>query len=1679
MSAPDLVTLLRDRACRQPEAIAYIFDDGAGDERPVTYAWLDLRARAVAAAIAARGVGPGERALLMFAPGPDYVTGFFGCLYAGVIAVPVYPPEDARGLERVGGVWADCSPVLILSTSDIEAVAGIDLPWLSTDAVDDVTGGQWVPPDTSPQTIAFLQYTSGSTANPKGVMVTHANLIHNSSVICGALDLGPHSIGMSWLPPYHDMGLIGGILQPLYGGFPCVLMSPRAFLRDPVRWLSAISRHRATISAAPDFAYAECLRRIAPTQRAGLDLSTWEHALVGAEPVRPDTLRTFTSAFGECGFRPTAWYPCYGLAEATLFVTGGEPGAPPATLDTLTGCGFARSPDAVTIVKAAGEGTGEEDGEIWVSGPTVAAGYWGGDDPSSPVFGCVLEGDDRRWLRTGDLGFVRDGQLYITGRVKDVIVVRGRNHHPQDIELTAERAHPRLRPHRGAAFAAAESVVLVHEVTRDFRDEEADAVVAAIRAAVLAAHGISLRDVVLVRGGTVPRTSSGKVRRAACRSLYLEGALGPAVAEPAVPVAPLAAPPLIDLVARVLGVDAAQVSASDTLVGLGLDSVSAIALQAALQDELGITVGLDHMLGCTVADLFMRGPQVCAPAASARPHSKAEPTGNAASASGAETPEAGIPEDGEPVASFGQERLWLLHRADPKSSAYNIGAVLKLYGRLDRARLLECLREVQRRHGSLRTTFILDDEGTLRQRVAPEPALSLRADVAGPFDLEAAPPVRVALLRVSDVEHHLLVAAHHIVADAASLEIILGDLAALYRGGQLAPAPQYAGWASAERARLTPSGLAGDLAYWRDRLRGVEPLRLLGPTPPAVDTGSAHRVALELPTARLREFARAHSCTPFMVVVAAFSAVLVRWSGQPEAVVATPLSGRDRPDSAGVVGFVTNTVALRVAAHPGLTVRELVANARAVCLEAYARGGVPFEKVIEAVRPARSTGLAPLAQAMLALRRRPGGVALDDDLTCEAYEIASDDTQFDVAVHLTEEGDCLTGFAWARAGLLSADDLDRLAQGLAVLLEAMLDDPGHRIGRLPIQRAAQMPQGPVTGSSGLCLHELFERQADRAPANIAVIYDGKAVTYGQLESRANRLANRLLAAGVGVEDLVGICVPRSPEMVVALLAVLKAGAAYVPLDPDYPPARLAFMVKDVGARIVLATGQTISSGLLDDGPLNGGVAQLIDVEESPRQWSPERPNVAVRPDNLAYVIYTSGSTGLPKGVMNAHRGVVNRIEWGQRHFGLDVDEAVLQKTPLGFDVSGWELYWPLSVGAKLVVARPGGHRDPEYLSAVIRAERVTTVQFVPSMLDVFLTQPTAPDCAAVLRQVVCSGEALSPALVNAFHERLPGVRLFNLYGPTEAAIEVTASECAPGTTRVTIGHAIDNARIHVLEPSGMPTPIGVAGELHIGGLPVARGYWRRPGLTAQRFVPDPFGHGTRLYRSGDLARVCPDGAIDYLGRLDHQVKIRGVRVELGEVEAALCRYPGVRAAAVDARQASAGGQRLIGYLVCEGPPPSAAQLREHLAEQLPQAMIPSAYLVVPSLPMTPSGKLDRAALPDPRGRASAADYAPPANRIEEILSEIWAQVLGADRVGVNDDFFELGGHSLLATKVLARVRAAFGVEPPLAELLAGRLTVRGMAELVAVGQLTATDADEILALIAEIDAQPAVEADRG
>ncbi|ADJ47972.1 non-ribosomal peptide synthetase [Amycolatopsis mediterranei S699] len=1674
MNRGTLVDLLRRRAEDTPDRTAFEFP-GDGDRLVVDYRDLDRRARGVAAVLHDRGLA-GERAVLLYPPGIDYVAGFFGCLYAGVVAVPVYLPTGARGAARMLDVAADAGARVLLSTAatrdalapSMSTMEGPD--WLLADDIGDAPGFDG--PGPGPDDLAFLQYTSGSTGTPKGVRVRHANLMANLSEIGRLLGAGAGSHAVSWLPPYHDMGLIGGILQPVHGGFPCTLLSPAAFLRAPVRWLAEISRSRATFTAAPDFGYRECVRRISETDRAGLDLSSLRHALVGAEPVRRATLDEFTRAFAGAGFRRSAFHPCYGLAEATLLVTGGSRPDGPAVVEvgraelaegtvlldppaghpavTLTGCGWATGEDLV-VVDAEPGGVGE----ICVSGPSVTDGYHGRPAETAARFGAELPGHPaRRFLRTGDLGFSLAGQLYVTGRVTDLMVLRGRNHYPEDIEQTAERAHPALRPGRTVAFSVDdgddEHLVLVHEVAAGTTPETADAVRAAVRAAIVTEHGVTPREVALVRQGAIARTTSGKVRRAATKANWLEGALTPVAGarEASVPGADVrhatataatvataaeSDDRLASIVAGVLDLD--PVPAAEPLVGLGLDSLRAVRLAEAVAEAFGAEIPTPRLLdGLTLTGLraLLAEPPRVRPATVDISPSRA------------------------------QEAMWLLDSMGA-GAAYHVHGGVRLTGPLDPDRLARCLDGLLARHPSLRTTFAPDADGTLVTTVRPPGPLPLRrlteADDAeralhdlatAPFDLAAGPLVRAVLIRRRE-DWYLGIAAHHVVVDGWSLGVLLRELGEAYRGTPL-PAVR----------PVPPRHWDGsDAAFWRATLDGARPLDLPldAPARPAWRGGTVDLGLDAAATARLTEYGAARQATPFMVLLTALGVVAARWSGQDDFVLGAAAANRDHTN-ADAVGLFVNVLPLRLDTAGAPAFDDLLGRVRARGLAAQRHQAVPLDEIVRLLDPDRSDGRAPLVRAVLALQNVPLQPWQVGDVRAEAFELPAPGAQFELSVHLTQQADGGLAGHLTHADLFSGPAARRFADAFTHVLRTVADLDGVPVDDVPLLDESERARitGHLSGARtapaapGL-LHELFERQADADPHAPAVVGD-RALGYGELDAEANRLAWLLRERGVGPERTVAVCLPRSADLVVALLAVLKAGGCYVPLDPANPTARLAGQLRDVRPVVVLTDREL-------PGHITVGVGDAA-------AYPAHRPEPAAVPGNLVYAIHTSGTTGRPKAVMNEHAGLVNRIRWMQAEYGLTAGERVLHKTPIGFDVAGWELFWPLSAGATVVLARPDGHRDAAYLAALIRESGVSTCHFVPSMLRAFVEEPAVAGCAATLRRVVCSGEELPPSTVTRLRALLPDVAVHNLYGPTEAAIDVTAVEITPGhetRPRLPIGHPITGARLYVLDPRGAPVPVGVPGELFIGGVQVARGYLGRPALTAERFVPDPFEPGGRLYRTGDRARWTTGGALEFLGRLDQQVKIRGVRIEPAEVEAALAGYPGVTAAAVDARPGPDGEPRLVAYLVGVDDAPDSA-VRAFLGELLPPAAVPSAFVRLPALPTGRTGKLDRSALPEPA--VVQATGTAPRDPVEQVLAGIWAEVLGLPSVSVTSGFFELGGHSLLATRIVARVRREFGVELSAADLLGGGSTVADLAAVVRAAQLEQADPDELRRALEEL-----------
>ncbi|HEY0365756.1 MAG TPA: amino acid adenylation domain-containing protein, partial [Pyrinomonadaceae bacterium] len=1034
--------------------------------------------------------------------------------------------------------------------------------------------------------------------------------------------------------------------------------------------------------------------------------------------------------------------------------------------------------------------------------------------------------------------------------------------------------------------------------------------------------------------------------------------------------------------------------------------------------------------------------------------------------------------------SFGQQRLWFLDQLDPGNAAYNIPAAIRLNGPLNVSALEHSLNALVQRHETLRTTFAVVDGQPVQviheaERMALQVidlhdlnaneregrAFQLAADEARrSFNISIEPPFRAQLLRLNENDHVILVSMHHIASDLFSRMILVREIVALYRAfdrndpSPLAELPiQYADYALWQLEWLQGEVLDRQLGYWKDQLEGaaaVLELPLDRPRPTVQSyrgAGVSFTPAIEL-TRALRDLARAEGVTLFMLLMAVFQTLLFRYSSQSHITVGTPVAGRTRSETEGLIGFFINTLVLRTDFSGDPTFLELLRRVREVALGAFAHQDVPFEKLVEELKVERSLSHTPLFQVMLDLQTVQSNDFNFSDLTITPLAAEQPTAKFDLNFSLVETDENLSGVLEYSTDLFEAETVARMLRHFEQLLAEVVRDPQRRISRLRLLDEAERREVLVEWNQTTtefpqlrCLHRLIEQQVEHTPEATAVIYGEDRVSYRELNARANQLAHYLRTLGVSADDVVGVMMHRSIDMVVTLLGILKAGGAYLPLDPEYPRQRLSYMIEDAEPRLLL-TQEHLRSLLPVD-----TAAWCVDSEWDRAAGLPrDNPHVTVGLDHLAYVIYTSGSTGLPKAAMNTHGAIGNRLLWMQSAYQLTCGDRVLQKTPFSFDVSVWEFFWPLLAGAQLVMAEPGGHQDPAHLVNLITARQVTTLHFVPSMLQVFLEQSELENCVS-LKRVICSGEALPFNLQQKFQRRL-SAELHNLYGPTEAAVDVTAWACEREHERATvpIGGPIANVQIHLLDEAMEPAPIGVAGELYIGGVGLARGYLRRPELTAERFVPNPFStsKGARLYRTGDRARYLSDGNIEFLGRLDQQVKIRGFRIELEEIESVLSTLQGVREC-VCMVQAEAGSseRRLIAYVVGDA---ELDQMQRHLEERVPPYMVPSLIIKLDGMPLTPNGKIDRRALPAPEGTVQARveqEYERPRTTTEEVVAAIWAEVLRVQRVGRRDNFFDLGGHSLLATQVMTRLREAFKLDLPLRAIFE-RPTVTGFAERV-------------------------------
>lgn len=1781
---PDLRTLVdiaRFRALVTPDLLAYTFlTDGETAEANLSFQQLDIRARSIAARLQERG-GEGQRVLLVFDPGLDYVAAILGCFYAGAIAVPVYPPDPfrlARTLPRLRAVVNNAEAGLLLSTREVLGEPGSGL-WeicgdgtLPLETIPLEQAGDWRPLSSDPRRVALLQYTSGSTGDARGVTLTHANLMHNFQALYGLIHV-PGAVGVHWLPPYHDMGLIGGILLPFYAGRRTVLMSPLSFMQKPLRWLEAIHRYRGTTTGGPNFAYELCVRKIKPEECEGLDLSCWQVAVNGAEPVRPDTLSRFAEKFAPFGFRAEAHMPAYGMAETTLIISAAPIAKKPTVRSfhaqaleanvvqpvradhpqarRIVSCGVLAQDTEVRIVdpetlRALKPG---HVGEIWLRSPSIGQGYWNRPEETERVFRAALPDhalpDDTggEYLRTGDLGFLDEDELYVVGRLKELIILGGRNFYPHDIERAVQEVHPALKQDGGAAFSVEvndeEQLVLVLEVVRP-RRYDLDEVLTAVRRALAEQFDLAAHAVLLIPSGSLPKTSSGKTRRRQCRDDFLAGRLNVLRAWQANPSegraggGPTAFDPpntrterrLAELWRALLGLE--QVDRRADFFGLGAQSLRVAQLLTRISAEFGVEVPMRRLFDQpTLAGMAEAIDEALTTAAEGNGHAPRADASPIPRTEGA----------GPHPLSFSQQRLWFLEQIGDNGPAAHVPVTLRLAGPVDARALEAALHDLGKRHEMLRARFF-EQDGLPMQEIVPHAPVALeRHDLSGrpdaepspaakqlqaawiaqPFDLAQAPLWRAALMTLSEQEHELLLALHHLICDGWSLDVLLRDLETAYTARRRGQAPEwreaparyvdYVRWRQDGRSEERQQA---ELAWWRRRLEGApQTLELPADRPRTTETSpQPASLSRRLPPAlriAMEQLARTKGATPFMVHLAAFQTLLARYTGRDDLCVGTAVAGRLRAEWENTVGCFINTVALRGDLSGDPAFAELLGRTREAVLEDLQHADAPFEKVVEAVQPQRRPGAAPLVQAMF-LFQTPLDTAraLGEAKIVAAGSDYSGLTVFDLSLVLEPRGEELEASLVYDERQFDAATIEAMIDAYLAALEQIAADPATRLTDLPIPaprerqllvedwNATKRDLPPVTG-----FHELFELQAKQRPEAPAIEFGASVWTYRELNDRAERIARALRGCGVGVDTPVGVHLSRSPELVATLLGIAKAGGAYVPLDPDYPAARLELMIRDCAMPALIS--ETALAARLPESSVRIFLLEELTAEKASEHEtvSSEGTDAAGRDgghanplageDRLAYIIYTSGSTGTPKGVMVPQRAVVNFLASMAEAPGLSADDTMLAVTTVSFDIAVLELFLPLTVGAKIVLADRQTATEGTALAELIAERGVNAMQATPATYRMLLTAGWRPRPGMKL---LVGGEALTgdlaAQLLAAQSEPRSQVELWNMYGPTETTVWSTIHRVTHADDPISIGRPIGNTQVYVVDPYGKLVPRGAAGELWIGGAGVARGYWGRPELTGERFVADRFSrsmnhegsslsagagangngkpdaghaappHGTALYKTGDLVRWRRDGMLEFLGRADTQVKIRGFRIELGEIEAALTAHPQVKEAAVTAPADATGERRLVAYYAARETDATGAaskiaadELRRFLGQSLAPHMIPTAFVPLPALPHTPAGKIDRRALPAPEGEAFAvsAPYVAPRTPLEEEIAAAWREVLGVERVGVEDSFFELGGHSLLAARLFSRLRDRLQIDLPLREFYQ-RPTVAAIAEAI-------------------------------
>lgn len=1656
-----LAEVISVRASDTPDQAAI----SAPDRRWLTYGQLHGQVQSVVRQLNSIGIGRNDRVAIDLPNGPELAVAVLA-VSATATSAPFNPGYreaefefflndiGANALIVQGGVdsparivaQARGTPVIeLMPDTNREAGLFTLIPASSQDGRRAELAG--------PDDAALILHTSGTTSRPKRVPLTHSNLLASAANIAACLELTKEDVCFNVMPLFHIHGLVGAFFSSLVAGAR-IVFSPEF---NAPRFLDALIECQATWYTAVPTMHQAILEHV-KKRHEGDALSSLRFIRSSSAPL-PANITTELEAFFQVPV-----IEAYGMTEASHQIATNRlpPGRrKPGSVGLPFGTEVAVMDDAGEIVPANGTG------EILIRGANVTRGYENNSAANGHAF---VDG----WFRTGDLGILdEDGYLFISGRLKEIINRGGEKVSPSEVDQVILE-HPAVAqvvtygmPHGKLGEEVAAAVVLRQNTSVTEREIQEFA------AQRLAEYKVPRRVVIV---DEIPKTATGKLQR-----IGLAKKLGIAhsdrsdadAASAFVPPRSHVEEALANIWSQVLR--AHPIGAQDNFFDLGGDSV--LASQVISRVGASFKVELSFLT-------FFDAPTLASMAESIASVQRKDPARTAASISP-------VAWAGETPLSFAQQRLWFFDQLEPGSPTYNRPTLLHLQGRLDTAALEKSLNEIIHRHESVRTTFPSVD-GRPRQVVSQAarltlPTVDLRQEPQTvreaearrlatqegkrPFDLTSDLLLRATLVKLGDEEHILVVTTHHIAFDGWSDEIFFRELAVLYHAfsaGRVSPLPplpvQYGDIAVWQRQLVQGGAFEAHLAYWKQRLAGAPPALDLPtdrPRPP-IQTfqGARHSMSLsETLSNALKTLGRRKNVTLYMTLLAAFQVLIHRYTAQHDVVVGTPIAGRNKMETENLIGVFINTLVLRTDLSGDPPFRELLGRVRKVCLAAYAHADLPFERLVEEMQPERDMSRNPLFQAMFQLRNTPKGAVEWTGVKVEELEFDIGLAKLDLTLEIVDRAEGLACWFDYNTDLFDGATIARMSAHFQRLLQSIVADPGQRISQLSMLTDAELHQLVVEWNAtksdypnDTCIHELFEEQVERTPEAVAVVFENMRLSYRELNRRANQLAHYLRKLGVGREVLVGICIQRSVEMIVGVLAILKAGGAYVPLDPSYPEDRLEFMLEDSQAWVLLTQESLVSS-------LPETRAQRVFLDKEGRgisQESEENLSSGVRASNLAYVIYTSGSTGQPKGVAIEHRSATALLCWARKEFTSEDLAGVLAATSICFDLSVFELFVPLSWGGRVIIAENA--LGLPHLSA---AREITLVNTVPSAIAALLRQDEVPGS---VRTVNLAGEPLASTLVEKLYRRSGIERVYDLYGPTEYTTYSTfALREAQGLA--TIGRPIANTQIHILDSHLNPVPIGVRGELHIGGEGLARGYLNWADLTGDKFIPNPVGSepGERLYRTGDFARYLPDGNIEFLGRIDNQVKIRGFRIETGEIEVVLGQHPNVRETVIVAKQDQPGDKRLVAYVVAQqGQLPTSDEMRSFLEQKLPDYMIPSAFVMLDSMPLTPNGKIDRRALPaSDHGRAELReDFVAPRTPVQEVLAKIWAKILGVERVGVHDNFFDLGGHSLLMIQLQAEIRDATGRSVSTVELFKNP-TVRSLAEFLQPTRAKLTSLDRI------------------